>query len=186
MTYRDYLRWEGGCSIVLGLALAFVAFPGLVVSYPGAWSAPLFVLALLAMLSAHARFRRGVPALAAGRWLTEFPLTTAAPSREPLGGDALRRRLVVETAIWIVAVCGWVLIGRSSGLLIFATGLASAAFGVVQAFAARARVAAVQAGDGRSYLVARRPGLGTPELTWEGEDAQVGDDDPLHGSRAEC
>lgn len=171
MSYRDYLRWEGGCSIVLGLALALVAFPGLVVSYPGVWSAPLFVVVVLVALSAYAGLRRGVPVAAAGRWLTELPLATAAPSREPLDERALRRRLVVETAIWIVAVCGWVLIGRSSGLLVFGTGLASAAFGVVQAFAARVRVAAVEAGDGRRFLVARRPGLGTPELTWQPENA---------------
>lgn len=175
MSYRDYVRWEGGCSIVLGLALALVAFPGLVLSFPGAWSAPLFVVALLAALSAYAALRRGVPPAAAGRWLTERPLTSAEPSREPLEERALRRRLVVETAIWIVAVCGWVLIGRSSGLLIFATGLASAAFGVVQAFAASRRVARAEAADGRRYLVAKRPGVGTPELTWErgGEEIAV-------------
>lgn len=172
MSYRDYLRWEGGCSIVLGLALALVAFPGLVVSYPGAWLAPLFVVAVLVALSAYAGLRRGVPVAAAGRWLTELPLATAAPSREPLDERALRRRLVVETAIWIVAVCGWVLIGRSSGLLIFGTGLASAAFGVVQAFAARTRVERAEAADRRHYLVAERPGLGTPRLGWQQEDAE--------------
>ena len=62
---------------------------------------------------------------------------------------------------------GWVLLGRSSGLLIFGTGLASVAFGVVQALAARRRVARAQAADGRCYLVAVRPGLGTPGLTYE-------------------
>jgi len=167
MSYGDYLRYEGACSIVLGLALAIVAAPGLVISYPGAWSAPLFVVAALAALAAFAALRRGVPPLAAGRWLTERPLAGAVPGREPLDAGRLRRRLLVETAIWIVAVCGWVLLGRSSGLLIFGTGLASAAFGLVQAVAAHRRVARAEAADGRRYLVAERPGLGTPSLTYD-------------------
>jgi len=167
MSYRDYLLLEGACSIVLGLALVLVAFPGLVISYEGAWSAPLFVVAALGALAGYAALRRGVPPLAAGRWLTERPLAGAAPGAPALDPARLRRRLLVETAIWIVAVCGWVLLGRSSGLLIFGTGLASVAFGVVQALAARRRVARAQAADGRCYLVAVRPGLGTPGLTYE-------------------
>jgi hypothetical protein len=42
MAYRDYLRWEGGCSIVLGLALAALALPGLLVSYRAWWIGLLF------------------------------------------------------------------------------------------------------------------------------------------------
>jgi hypothetical protein len=166
MAYRDYLRLEGTCSIVLGLALALLAFPGLLVSWSGLWTAPLFVAATLAALAAHAALRRGVPPLAAGRWLTEHPLGTARPGREALDASRLRRRLVIETAIWIVAVAAWVLLARESGLLIFGTGLASAAFGVVQAFAARARVTGAERTQGRRYAVSRRPGLGTPELTF--------------------
>lgn len=166
MSYRDYLRLEGACSIVLGLALAVVAFPGLVVSYPGAWAAPLFVAGTLAALAVYAAARRGVPLAAPGRWLTERPLRAARPGRAPLDGARLRRRLVLETAAWIAAVCAWVLIARSSGLLVFGTGLASAAFGAVQAVAAARHVAQAERGDGHRYLVAERPGLGTPTLTW--------------------
>jgi len=166
MSYRDYLRYEGSCSIVLGLALALVAFPGLVISYDGAWSAPLFVLVALLALAAYAAARRGVPPLAAGRWLTERPLAGALAGRDPMDGARLRRRLLVETAIWIVAVCAWVLLGRSSGLVIFGTGLATVAYGVVQAVASRHRVVDAETTDGRRYVLAERPGIGTPELTY--------------------
>jgi hypothetical protein len=92
--------------------------------------------------------------------------TTGQRTRGTADADAarLRRRLLAETAIWIAAVTAWVLLGARDGLLIFGTGLASAAFGAVQAFAATARVAAVEAQRGERYVVARRPGLGTPEL----------------------
>lgn len=165
MAYRDYLRWEGGCSIVLGLALAGVAFPGLLVSYDAAWTGLLFVPAVLLALGGWAAWRGGVPIGAPGRWLTERPLREARAGEVALDAAALRRRLAVETAIWIVAVCAWVIVARSSGLLIFGTGLASAAFGAVQAFAGRARVDAVERERGERYAVARRPGLGTPSLT---------------------
>jgi len=166
MAYRDYLRWEGGCSIVLGLALALVAFPGLLVSYDGAWIGVLFVPAVLLALGGWAALRRGVPLGAPGRWLTERPLAGAAGGATPLDAERLKRRLVIETAIWIVAVTAWVVFARESGLLIFGTGLASAAFGAVQAFAARERVGRADADRGVVHRVSRRPGLGTPSLTF--------------------
>ncbi|CAA9525971.1 MAG: hypothetical protein AVDCRST_MAG30-3379 [uncultured Solirubrobacteraceae bacterium] len=164
MRYADYLRLEGTCSIVLGLALALVAFPGLLVSYDAWWAGLLFVPGVLLALAAWARLRRGVPLLAAGRWLTERPLAGATAGRPGLDAGRLRRRLLVETAIWIAAVTAWVVLARSSGLLIFGTGLASAAFGAVQAFAARGRVRAAEREAGTAYVVAERPGLGTPSL----------------------
>ena len=166
MAYRDYLRWEGGCSIVLGLALALVAFPGLLVSYDGAWIGLLFVPAVLLALGGWAALRRGVPFGAPGRWLTERPLTGAAGGARPLDAGRLKRRLGIETAIWIVAVTAWVVLARESGLLIFGTGLASAAFGAVQAFAASGRAGRADAERGTVHRVARRPGLGTPSLTF--------------------
>jgi hypothetical protein len=160
VSYASYLRWEGGCSIVLGSALALVAAPGLFVSYPAWWTGLLFIPAALLALGGWARWRHGVPLTAPGRWLTERPLRDAAPDRAPLDAGRVRRRLVIETAIWIVAVCAWVIGARESGLLVFGTGLASAAFGVVQAVFA-ARHVTGQRGD---FMLARRPGLGTPDL----------------------
>lgn len=164
MRYRDYLRWEGWCSIVLGLELAAIAAPGVVLHYDGWWIGLLFVPATLLALGIYARWRRGVPLTAASRWLTERPLERAGPGRPVLEAAGLRRRLVLETVLWIVAVSAWVLVGARDGLLVFGTGLASVAFGAVQALAAPRRVAAVEAARGEVLRVSRRPGLGTPEL----------------------
>lgn len=164
MSYRQYVRLEGWCSIVLGLALALVAFPGLIVSYDGWAIGLLFVPAVLMILGGWASWRRGVPLFAPGRWLTEKPLADARAGRDALDGAKLRTRLLVETGLWIVGVTAWVALSGSSGLLIFGTGLASAAFGAVQAFAAYARVRGVEERERRRYVVARRPGLGLPEL----------------------
>ena len=165
MRYRDYLALEGGCSIVLGLALALVSFPGLLLDWDGAAYGLLFVPAVLLALGGFAALRRGVGLLDAGAWLTARPLSRVAGGRPPLPVQRLRVRLVAETAVWIVAVTAWVLVGATDGLLIFGTGLASAAYGAVQAFASRARVARVERERGEEFLVAERPGLGLPQLT---------------------
>lgn len=164
MRYPDYLRLEGWCSIVLGLALAALAFPGLLVSYDGWWLGLLFVPGVLLALGGWAAARRGVPLTAAGRWLTERPLAGATPGRAALDARRVRRRLLAETALWIAGVAAWIVLARSSGLLIFGTGLASAAFGAVQAFAARAHAAGAERARGEALVVAERPGLGTPSL----------------------
>jgi len=165
MAYREYLRWEGGCSLALGAALAVVAFPGLLVSFARPWAALAFVPVLLVALTAWGALRHGASPLRPGQWLTTRSLRAARPGREALPAPALRRRLLAETSVWVLAVCGWVVLTRSSGFVIFGTGLASAAFGAVQALAAPATVKAAERRRGVAYLVARRPGLGTPELT---------------------
>lgn len=165
MRYRDYLALEGSCSIVLGLALALVSFPGLLLDWDGAAYGLLFVPAVLLALGAFAALRRGVGLLDVGGWLTARPLAGVEDGRAALPTQKLRVRLVAETAIWIVAVTAWVLVGATDGLLIFGTGLASAAYGAVQAFASRGRVARVERERGEEFLVAERPGLGLPRLT---------------------
>lgn len=165
MPYRDYLALEGRCSILLGLALALVSFPGLLLDWDGAAWGLLFVPAVLLALGGFAALRRGVGLADAGGWLTARPLAGAQPGRPALPSGKLRTRLVVETAVWVVGVTAWVLLGATDGLLIFGTGLASAAYGVVQAFASRARVVRVERERGEEFLVAERPGLGLPRLT---------------------
>ena len=160
MTYTDYLRTEGWSSVVLGLVLAAVAVPGL--SGDDAW-ALLFVpavLALLALIGRRAGARLGAP----GEWLTTRPLRGARDGRPALPAPGLRRRLLGETAIWIVAGCAWVLLADSSHGLFLGTGLASAAFGLVQALASRRRVEEDEQRTGRRFVVAERPGLGLPQL----------------------
>ncbi len=158
------LRLEGLCSVVLGLALAIVAFPGWLVDYPAPWAGPLFVPVMLGALAAYAALRRGVSPLRPAEWLTARPLSGATPGRRALPRPPLVRRLVIETGVWIVGGTAWVLITGSSGLLFFGTGLASAAYGVLQAGPSARRVAAVQASTGTTFVVARRPGFGSPEL----------------------
>lgn len=165
MGYRDDLRWEGGASLLLGAAMALVAFPGLVVSYDHAWSAVLWVPVTLALLGGWAALKRGVPIARVDRWLTDRPLAGAAPGRPVLDARQLKRRVAIETALWIVAVCGWVLLARSSGWLVFGTGLASMAYGAVQAFAAPRAVAAAERARGVRFYVSERPGVGTPTLS---------------------
>lgn len=118
------------------------------------------------LLLGFAALRRGLPPLgAAGRWLTERPLAGAIPGARALPAAKLTRRLVIETGISIVAVSAWVILARSSGLLIFGTGLASAAYGAVQVFASRGRVLRVERERGAAYAVAERPGIGLPSLS---------------------
>ncbi len=97
MPYRDYLRLEGWCSIVLGLALAVVAFPGLLLDADGAAWGLLFVPGVLVVLGGWAALRRGIPLSQPGRWLTDRPLAGARPGRPALDAAGLRRRLVLET-----------------------------------------------------------------------------------------
>ena len=164
MRYRDLLRFEGTCSVVLGLALAALAFPGWLVSYPAPWTGLLFVPAVVLALGSWAVLRRGASPWRPAEWLTARPLSTALSERRALAAEPLRRRLVIETTVWIAAAGAWIVLSRSSGLLFFGTGLASAAYGLLQAFPSARRVAAVEARSGETFVVARRPGFGTPEL----------------------
>ncbi len=162
MRHPDYLRLEGTCSIVLGLVLAVGAFPGLFLSYRAPLAALALVPAVLVLLALIGR-RAGAPLGAPGRWLTERTLRDAARGRIPLPVAPLRRRLLVETAIWVVVGIALVAVG-SSGWLLFGTGLASVAFGVVQAVFARAHVLGEERRRGERFAISRRAGLGTPDV----------------------
>lgn len=165
MTYRELLRLEGIGSIVLGLELALVAFPGLILSYSHGWTGILFVPAALAVIALWGSLRHGARLSRPGEWLTKRSLEGARPGGAALDPAPIRRRLLIETAAWIIGVTLWVLFGRSSGLLIFGTGLASAAYGALQLSASRGRVAEVERASATTFYVARRPGFGTPDLT---------------------
>ncbi len=182
MRYRDLLRFEGTCSVVLGLALAALAFPGWLVSYPAPWVGFLFVPAVLLALGAWAVLRRGASPWRPAEWLTARPLSTALGERRALPAEPLRRRLVIETTVWIVAAGAWILLFRSSGLLFFGTGLASAAYGLLQAVPSARRVAEVETRSGETFVVARRPGFGTPELGRIVEPQAATELDGAHGS----
>lgn len=167
MRYVDYLRLDGACSAVLGAALVVLGWPGLF----GEGSlrdgllaaAAILVLVLLALAGLAAR--RGIPLSAPGRWLTDRPIARASAGSPPLAARGLRIRLATETAIWIVGVGAWVVLTGRDGTLIWATGWATLAYGLLQLLASARRAAAVEAERHTTFLVARRPGLGTPEIT---------------------
>ena len=158
MRYADHLRVEGWCSIVLGLALAALAAPGL--ETVDLWA--LLAVPATALLLAAVGRRAGAAWGDVGGWLTTRPLRSASAGRPAIDTT---RRLVVETTIWIVAVGAWVLLAGESHGLVFGTGLASALFGAVQVFASRPRVLEEERRSGRELLVAERPALGLPRLT---------------------
>ncbi len=160
MTYADYLRLEGLSSIVLGLVLAAVAVPGL--SRDDAWALLLVpaVLVLLAAIGRRGGARLGRP----GEWLTARPLDGARAGVPALPAGPLRRRLLIETAVWIAAGSAWVLLADSSHGLFLGTGLASVAFGLLQAVLSRGRVLDEERARGTRFAVAERTGLGLPRL----------------------
>jgi hypothetical protein len=135
MSYADYLRLEGTCALVLGAALVGVGAPGLEAPVASVISG-----ILLAAILAVAGRRSGAPLAQPGAWFTTRPLAGASAERPGIDRTRLTRRLLAETALWAGAVCAWVLLAGESHDIVFATGLASAAFGAIQAFAARGRV----------------------------------------------
>ena len=159
MAYADYLRLEGSCALVLGAALIAVGAPGLEAPLASAVSG-----VLLAAILAVAGRRSGAPLERPGEWFTTRPLAGASAERTGLDRSRLIRRLLLETVAWVSIVCAWVLIAGQSHDIVFATGIASAAFGAIQAFAARRRVLAEEQRRGEAFVIAERKALGTPSL----------------------
>jgi hypothetical protein len=155
VSYPALLRLEGGCSVVLGLALLAGGL---------GWTDDVLLLAAWAAASTLAvaalgRFR------APGRWFTEGPLARVAGAGRPLAPGPLRRRLLAETALWVVAVVAWLVVSDgSSAELIAGTGVASAVFGAAQAGPGAARARAEERRRGHRLVVVRRPGLGAPTV----------------------
>lgn len=141
MNLRDYLRFEGANSVALGAAL--VAAAALFGDWEAAWVA--VAVAVAGGAAAWWLGRRTVAKAVAG--------AGDEPAEAPEG--AVRREVMVETAIWVVAVVAWVAATGNSAELIAGTGVASAVFGVARASAA--------APDG--LVVARRGYFRTPRLT---------------------
>jgi len=119
---------------------------------------------LLTAIFAVAGRRSGAPLTRPGGWFTTRPLASAVEGRPGLDGDALTLRLVLETALWVVLACGWVVLADQSHDIAFATGIAAAAFGVIQGVAGRKIVLAEQGRRDVEFVVAERRAIGTPSL----------------------
>ena len=165
MSYREYLRWEGLSAIVLGLTLALVAAPGLFVDHERPWVALIYVATVLAAVLTWNVTRHRADWKRPGTWRTTKALREARSGAGTLDAGALKRRLVVESAIWIVAVAAWVVLAERSGSIVWGTGWASAAFGALTAFASPPHVRRTQRERREVYFVAERPAVGTPMLS---------------------
>ena len=159
MTYPDYLRFEGACAIALGAVIVAAGATGLEAPV----SAVVAGVLLVAILAVAGR-RSGAPLARPGEWFTTTPLADASADRAPLDPSRLRGRLLLETGVIAAAVCGWVLLAGESHDIAFSTGIASVAFGAIQAFAARRRVLAEERRRGETFVVAERRAIGTPSL----------------------
>ncbi len=138
MAVRDYLRWEGTNSAVLGLALVLAA------AVFGDWGTP-WLAAVVAVMG-------GAVAWWAGRRTVARAVAAAGAGEPPVD---VRREVVVETAVWIAAVTAWVAVTGNDPELIAGTGVASVAFGLARATAPAPA----------ELRVARRGAFRTPRLT---------------------
>lgn len=176
MRFAAYTRLNGLCSTLIGVAFVVAGFPGLLGDDSRAanlWLAIPGVLVVVVPIAALAA-RRGIPLHAPGRWLTERPLTRAQPGKSVLPADRLRRRLVIETVIWGAVALAVIAGFSTSRPFAYATGWASLAYGLLELLGSARRIEAVEHERRQAFFVHRRPGLGTPEVTY--------DEDPTHTS----
>lgn len=115
MSAREYLRFEGGNSVVLGLALVVVALA------LGEWDTP--------WLAGAVALGGGAAAWWAGRRTVASAVAAAGSDPPQVAERAVRREVLIETVGWVVAVTAWVAATGSSAELIAGTGAASAVFG---------------------------------------------------------
>ncbi len=164
MRYVQYLRLSGACALLVGLALALLALPGVFIHYPAWWAGLLFVPALLLVLGGAAS-RRGTPLGAPGRWTTDRPLRAALPGRSAVPAPVVRRQLLGETATGVVAGGAWIVLVNAGGLLFFGGGLAVATYGALQLFAAAPRVVSEERRRRTCFRLHRRAALRGVKLT---------------------
>lgn len=165
MRFSAYTVLNGACSTAIGVLFVVAGFPGLLGDERGyAWLAVPAALAVLLPVALWAR-RRGTPLGAPGRWLTDRPLDAAGRGGVPLDARRLQVRLVGETVLWAALALALILGVGSSRPFAYATGWASIAYGLLELLASAPRIRAVERTRGVRFLVCRRPGLGTPDVT---------------------
>jgi hypothetical protein len=119
VSFRDYLRLEGACSIVLGVALVVIA------AAFGRWDAPAWVAPVVAVAGSAA-------AVWGARRATASAVRDAGDAPPSMGEAAVRRQTVGETVAWVVGVLAWVAATGDSAELVAGTGVASIAFGAAR------------------------------------------------------
>lgn len=164
MRFAHYTALNGTCSTVIGVLFIVAGLPGVFTDIANIWLAipgVLVVAVPLALLAA----RRGIPLASPGRWLTDRSLARAGAGQSVLPEAPLRRRLIVETVIWSVLALAVIVGFTTSRPFAYATGWASLAYGLLELLASAPRIREAEFSAGTTYLVHRRPGLGTPEVT---------------------
>ena len=176
MRFSAYTRLNGWCSTLIGVAFIVAGFPGLLGDDSRAanlWLAVPGVAAVLVPLAILAA-RRGIPVGAPGRWLTDRPLGRAEPGHRPIPASRLQRRLIVETVVWGAVALAVIAGFSTSRPFAYATGWASLAYGLLELVLSSRQIEAVERDRGTTYLVSRRPGFGTPDVTYDaGVDASA-------------
>jgi hypothetical protein len=119
VSFRDYLRLEGACSIALGVALVAVA------AAFGRWDGPVWLAPVVAVVGSAL-------AVAGARAATRNAVRDAADGPPRMAEGAVRRQTVAETVLWVAAVLVWVAATGDSAELVAGTGVASIAFGAVR------------------------------------------------------
>ena len=168
MPFSTYAALNGTCSTLIGIAFIVAGFPGLLGGDDAqagyAWLALPGVLIILVPLALVAA-KRGIPVAAPGRWLTDRSIARATAGQSVLPERRLRWRLVGETVIWAAVALAVIAGFTTSRPFAYLTGWASLAYGLIELVASAPRIRAVEFERGTRYLVHRRPGFGTPDVT---------------------
>lgn len=166
MRFSSYAALNGACSTLIGVLFIVAGFPGLFADTAGGywWIAIPSALVVIVAIGAVAA-RRGIPASAPGRWLTDRSIAKATAAQSVLPAGPLRRRLIVETVIWSVIALAVIVGFTTSRPFAYATGWASLAYGLLELLASAPRIRAVEEERSTAYFVHRRPGFGTPDVT---------------------
>lgn len=165
MRFAAYARLNGACSCVIGVLFIVAGFPGLFAGSRDWWLAFPAIAAVLLPVALVAKHRRGTPLTTPGRWLTDRALAAAGRQLSVLPAVALRRRMIVETVIWVAIAIAVIAGFSTSRPFAYATGWASLAYGLLELFGSAPRIERIEFERGTRYLVHRRPGLGTPDVT---------------------
>ena len=137
MPFREYLRLEGWCAVVLGVVLVAEA------AAFGAWDRPAWLAPAVAVAGS-------VLAVVTARRATASAVREASASAPRMAEPAVRRQTVLETVAWAVGVGVFIVATGDSAELVAGTGVASVAFGVARL---RGEVPADARVDRRRYLL---------------------------------
>jgi hypothetical protein len=160
MSFREYLRWEGGLAVVIGVSLCVYGWHA---GHQGAADAMISGAMMLTGTGLFMSLRHKVPVRAPGGWFTAKPLAAAAAQATGCTRLHLMAALVAEIAV-ITAVTVALSVLTRFWLTYVDFGVWLVAVGLLKAGPSVARVTREEAKSGATYLVARRPIRGLIEL----------------------